>query len=375
MLKIFLKSFFNFIKFFKIKSHIRPVVFYSENNNSLIYFKGIIDELLHLNIKVFYITSSLDDSILLNNNSNIKSFFIGSETIKTIFFRIFNSKLMILTMPDLNSFHIKRSVYDTKYIYIPHNILSIHMVFKKKAFNNYDYFFCAGPHHNVEINETEKIYKLNEIKKINFGYNKIDQINAEYKILNYDIIEENIIIAPTWGKNSILEKIGLELIQILQKTNLKIIIRPHPDTVTNLKSNYYKIKKKFYYQNNIIFEEKNSNLSSYYKSLLMISDWSGAAFEYSFGLEKPVLFIDVEKKINNTDFKKYKSIPLEVELRSEIGKVVKIDNIKDINQIVFEMIRKKDEYRKNIILKRKTSIYNFGTSSKIGADYIFELIK
>ena len=67
-------------------------------------------------------------------------------------------------------------------------------------------------------------------------------------------MKKKIIIAPTWGKNSILEKIGLELIAILQKTNLIIIIRPHPDTITNLKSNYYKIKDKFYNQNNIIFE-------------------------------------------------------------------------------------------------------------------------
>ncbi len=373
-MKIFLKSFFDITKFFKIKPHIRPIVFYSENNNSLIYFKGIIDELLLLNIKIFYVTSALNDTMLLNKNSNIKSFFIGNETLKTIFFKIFNSKLMVLTMPDLNSFHIKRSAYDTKYIYIPHNILSIHMVFKKKAFNNYDYFFCAGPHHNSELNETEKIYKLNEIKKINFGYNKIDMMNKKFKTFTYDKNEKKIIIAPTWGKNSILEKIGLELIAILQKTNLIIIIRPHPDTITNLKSNYYKIKDKFYNQNNIIFEEENSNLSSYYESTLMISDWSGAAFEYAFGLEKPVLFIDVEKKINNTDFIKYKSIPLEVQLRDEIGKVVKIDDIKNINQIIFEIIRKKDEYRNNIILKRKSSIYNFGNSSKIGADYIFKLI-
>ena len=31
----------------------------------------------------------------------------------------------------------------------------------------------------------------------------------------------------------------------------------------------------------------------------MVSDWSGAALEYSFGLKKPVIFLDLPKKVNN----------------------------------------------------------------------------
>ena len=83
---------------------------------------------------------------------------------------------MILTMPDLNTFHIKKSKYEVNYIFIPHNILSIHMVFRKKAFNHFDTFFCVGPHHNIEIKETEKIYKLNKILLFNFGFYNIDKL-------------------------------------------------------------------------------------------------------------------------------------------------------------------------------------------------------
>ena len=50
------------------------------------------------------------------------------------------------------------------------------MVFRNKAFNHYDTFFCCGPHHNKEIKETEKIYNLKKINTVNFGYNKIDEL-------------------------------------------------------------------------------------------------------------------------------------------------------------------------------------------------------
>ena len=82
---------------------------------------------------------------------------------------MYNSPTLILTMPDLNSFHIKRSPHKVNYIFIPHNVLSIHMVFRNKAFNHYDTFFCSGPHHKKEIKETEKIYNLKKIETVNFG--------------------------------------------------------------------------------------------------------------------------------------------------------------------------------------------------------------
>mgnify|MGYP003326545469 CR=1 FL=1 len=45
-----------------------------------------------------------------------------------------------------------------------------------------------------------------------------------------------------------------------------------------------------------------STQESLHRSDLMISDWSGAALDYALGLNKPVLFIDVPRKVNNLDY-------------------------------------------------------------------------
>ena len=46
----------------------------------------------------------------------------------------------------------------------------------------------------------------------------------------------------------------------------------------------------------------------------MISDWSGSAYEFAFGTLKPVIFVDVPKKVNNPEYIKFKNKPIEIEL-------------------------------------------------------------
>ena len=375
-MKKFFRAYSDLKKFNKIDKNERKIVFYAENENSYLFFEGLIRILIEkYNQKIFYVTSSITDPILKNNNKNINSFFVGDKAIRTIFFQLFNSSIMILTMPELNVSYIKKSKKKVNYIYITHNILSIHMVFRKKAFNYYDTFFCVGPHHNAEITETEKIYKLNKINQFNFGYNKIDKLLLNKKTKNSDSNQnKTLIIAPSWGKDSILETFGIALLSSLVNKNWKIIIRPHPDTLKfNLKK-YKEVYDKFKNHPDCEFEENISNTDSFYISDIMISDWSGSAFEFAFGLEKPVIFINLPKKINNSEFHLYQSVPIEINLRKEIGEVIEITEIDKIHEKIEKMYLKKLELKKKIANIRDKVIYNVGSSAEKGAEYIKNLI-
>ena len=44
--------------------------------------------------------------------------------------------------------------------------------------------------------------------------------------------------------------------------------------------------------------------------------------EYAYGFEKPVLFIDLPRKINNPAYSQLGIEPMELSVRNEIGKVV-----------------------------------------------------
>ena len=97
----------------------------------------------------------------------------------------------------------------------------------------------------------------------------------------------------------------------------------------------------------------------------MICDWSGAALDYAFGLRKPVLFIDVPRKVNNPNYESINITPFEVSIREEIGQVIPVDNL--------EAILKFDAKPISADLLEK-NIYNIGKSDEIGAGELIRIV-
>jgi YidC/Oxa1 family membrane protein insertase len=114
---------------------------------------------------------------------------------------------------------------------------------------------------------------------------------------------------------------------------------------------------------------------SFHEADLMISDWSGAAFEFAFGLEKPVIFIDLPKKINNSDFKLYKNIPIEVGAREKIGEIVDPYNLITLVERIETTLANEEAYKIKISQEREKLIYNVKNSSTNGAKYIQRLLE
>ena len=133
-------------RFEKLSDKERSIIFYVENEFYYIYLKSIMDELSeNYNASICYVTSSKNDPLLKNDNQNIKSFYIGNGTIRTKFFLNLKAEVLVMTMPDLQTFHIKRSkVKDVNYVYVFHSMVSTHLVYRKDAFDNFDTVFCVG---------------------------------------------------------------------------------------------------------------------------------------------------------------------------------------------------------------------------------------
>ena len=143
-------------KFNELDLDERSIVFYSESSVILYpYVEEIIRELQNRDQKICYLTSSKHDPILKNENKNIKVFYIGdSEIEKMKFFLRLKAKVLITTMPDLGSYHIKRSkIFPVHYIYTFHSMNSTHMdgtnyvrtsLFRKSTLDQFDSIFCVG---------------------------------------------------------------------------------------------------------------------------------------------------------------------------------------------------------------------------------------
>ena len=367
-------------KFKKLTDKERSIVFYSENESYTVHFEKLIKELTNVHhLTVCYVTSSKDDSILNSSNAKILSFYIGDGTARTNFFINLKADILVMTMPDLQTFHIKRSkVHNVHYVYVFHSMVSTHMIYRKNAFDSFDTIFCVGKHHINEISKNEKKYGLPSKKLVEFGYEKLEQLMDEVeknsKIKSIEKNNRTILVAPSWSTNGLIETRGDEIIQTLLDSGYDVILRPHPMTYKKSQKTIKNIEKKF--QKNIHFklelDIRNSN--SFFLSDCMISDWSGVAIEYAFALEKPVLYVDIPKKINNHDYNDLEIIPLEEKIRSQIGVIISPVELSNLSSEIENLCLNIDQNRKKIQTIKEETVFNLGKSEKYGAMYLLEFL-
>ncbi len=349
------------------------IVFYAENKASMNHFKLLLLELTEIrNLQVCYVTSIKNDVVFSLKNKNISAYYIGDGIARTKFFLTLKAKILIMDMPDLETFHIKRSkVYPVHYIYIFHSMFSIHSYLRKGAIDNYDTIFCVGKHHEKEILETEKIYKLQPKTLVKYGFGRLDTLLSEkekFQQMNTNN-EKLIIISPSYGKNNLLNICGIELIEILLKMNFKVLLRPHFIILRDSNDLIKKIHSKFDSNPNFIMENGVISPDKFHNSMCMISDWSGISLEYAFTFKRPVIFIDVPKKILNQNYSDIHLEPIEISIREKIGYVVSPKNLEIIPEII-ENIFTNNTLHEQIKKIRSETVYNIRKSAIVGADMI-----
>ena len=363
-------------KFNNLNDEQRSIVFYAENKASMNHFRLLISELTkERNFQICYVTSVKNDPILSINEKNILAFYIGDGIVRTKFFLELKAKILIMDMPDLDSFHIKRSkIFPVHYIYIFHSMFSVHSYLRKGAVDHYDTIFCVGEHHKREILETEKIYGLKPKKLVDYGFGRLDTLLKERNNFKKEKLntENLIIIAPTYGDNNLLKICGVKLIGTLLDSNFKVLLRPHFRTFKESEDVIRIIRDKFQNNNNFLLEEGIIKPEIFHSSRCMISDWSGISLEYAFIFERPIIYIDVPKKELNEEADKISLTPIEVSIREKIGHLVDPDNLTKIPKIISEI---NDESRAEQIRDiRSKTVFNIDKSASIGADYITKIL-
>ena len=369
----------NLKKFENLSDFERSIVFYAENEASMNHFRTLIFELTErMNFQICYITSVKNDQILSSKNKNILSFYIGEGAARTKFFLTLRAKILVMDMPDLDRYHIKRSkAYPVHYIYLFHSMFSIHSYLRKGALDNYDTIFCVGSHHVNELRTTEKLYGLKPKTIVNYGFGRLDTLLQEKeKFAKSDSnLKDLILITPSYGDENLLEKCGIELIDTLLKSDFRVLLRPHFRTLRDSKELIDSIKNKFEKNPSFIFEDGVIPPEYFHNSICMISDWSGISMEYAFTFERSVIFIDVPKKILNPDADDLPLEPIEISIRKKIGHIVSTNNIREIPNIINNLNNNTEDFKEQLKLIRQNTVFNISTSSKIGANYIEKLIQ
>ncbi len=365
------------VRFFACK---KQLVFYSESNGFYKYFSRTIDYILNnSDIEVHYVTSDINDSIFKQDNAKLKAYFVGGRQLISFMMRM-DADMVVMTMPDLEEYHIKRSIVkkDVEYVYTDHGMTSFHLMLREHALDHFDTIFCCGPNHIDEVRQTEQAYGLKEKKLVSVGYGLLDTLLENVRDLPMEKREKKqILIAPSWQKDNIMEFCLDELLtQLLHKGNM-VILRPHPEFVKRFPGKMSAITNRYKHESEdeFIIETDFSSNKTVYTSDVVITDWSSIAQEFSYATKRPSLFINTPMKIMNPEYKKIEAVPLDISLRDEIGISVDISDFERIPGIIADMTANSESYRKRITEVLEKNIYNIGSSGKAGGEYIINTLK
>ena len=367
-------------KFNQLDLDERSIVFYSEDISSFVHFEQIIHELTkEMGYQICYVTSAKDDPILNSQNKKIKAFYIGDGATRTKFFMELKAEVLVMTMPSLETYFIKRSrVYPVHYVYVFHSINSTHRNYRKNAFDHFDSIFCTGPHHVKEIIATEQLYNLKQKNLVTCGYGLFDKLEKNKPVKNQEMCTKDgrkkILVAPSWGKKGLLETKGLELVKILLDAGYHVTVRPHPMTIRKWPNIIKTIKNEFKDNTNFEMETDVSSFESLYSAYGLISDWSGIGFEYAFVCERPVLYIDVPQKTNNPYYNDIPYEPLENSIRNLIGKVISTNELESIPKIIESTYENIDLFETKIQEVRNETVFNFAQFGIKGAHEIVKIL-
>lgn len=365
-------------KYYKQFEHTegKRLVFYSEGKGFYKYYAPIIDYLIEKSEYIIdYVTSDPEDPILDDSTGRIRPYYVAQDKYLIPLFMKLDCDICVMTMPDLEKYHIKRSKVrdDIEYIYVFHGMGSSALTLRKGALDNYDTLFCVGEDSVIEIRQMEELYGTRRKTLVETGYVLLDQMITEY---NEDKSnnDKTVLIAPSWQPDNIIDVCIEKMLDILADTKYKVVVRPHPQQVRHEKQRFEEMVEKYKIYENIEIQTDFSSNFTVMNADLIITDWSDIAFEYAFTTLKPVLFIDTPMKVMNSDYDKIEIKPINIALRNVIGESLAVEDIGELNAVVSRLIADRDKYHDIIKKTRAEHIFNIGKSKILSGKYIMKVL-
>ena len=365
----------------RFKQAKKTLVFYALSGGQYKYYKTIIDYILqHSELTIHYLTNDPEDAIFNMEHARLIHYYASQRKTTMLLLKL-DAKMLVTTVPDLQVYHMKRSIVrdDIEYVYVQHGLGSTHFAAREEAHDHFDTIFCVGEHQAVELRRHEEMKGLPEKNLVRAGYGLYDQLVESYSGL--DMPKDNvpkILIAPSWQQDNIMDSCIEPLLEGLLGNGHRVIIRPHPQYIRMFSERLDNLRNKYSEQvtsKELIFDTDFLSNETILSADIVITDWSNIAFEFSFCTLKPSIFINTPAKILNPSYEQYGIVALEILLRDRIGQSVDPQKAKEVNEIVTHMLEEKDAYTQQIQEVVKEYLYYPGRSGEAGGKYIIRRLK
>lgn len=347
---------------------------YAEDGGSWPHLGPIVTELADRGHELSYLTSSTSDPIFDRGIVGVHPFAIGEGFRRALLFQNLDARVVVATVPQLGLPVLPRSrnavQNGTKYLYVFHSMASTHMIYEADGFDHYDVVLCVGPYMVDEIRRREALHQLPTKELIPHGYARLDSLRGAATEPEDREGPPVVLVAPSWGPTCLFETCGADLVEALLDAGFEVVARPHPMTAKRSPEALPRLLERVGGRARFRLDDQVAGQASLLQADVMVSDWSGAALEFAFGLERPVLFIDVGRKVNNQNYEELGIEPFEVTVRPLLGAVLAPDRLAEAPSVVEQLLADRDRLRVDIARLRDESIYNIGRSAAVAADAI-----
>ena len=316
-------------------------VIYSEVKQYYCVFKPIADEFEARQIPVVLYTSSQDDPFFKENYKYVKVEFIGKGN--TAYFKLafLRADVCLLTTPQLDVLQLKRSRNVKHYSHILHSI-GFSMDYKLFALDYYDSVLCDAEFQIPLIREIEQKRSLPAKELEVVGSTYMDYYAKKLPELKIQPSGYTVLVAPSWGPFSLLNRYGREILDKLSATDYNVIVRPHPQSLIVDKELVDNLMNKYRDCKNISWDFSSENIKTLAKADVMVSDFSCVMLDYAFLFNRPFVYVDTDINLEALDSVDLdKQPPWRYGIMEQLGRkfVPDRDKMENITEFINEVIR------------------------------------
>lgn len=346
------------------EDHIDYLIF-SDSKRYWSTFRPVCELFERDGIKASYWTCSEDDPALSESYEHVSCRYVGSVNRAASKLNFVDADIVLSTTPGLDVYQWKRSKNAKYYVHVFH-ALGDATFYRMFGLDYYDAVMMVAPYQRDQIRALEKAHHVPEKELFVAGLPYMDSLLERAKSLHSDNKNDghlSILLASSWGANSILSRYGSALIMELAATGHDIIIRPHPQSYTSDREVLEGIRRDCAHLKNLTWDQSNDNFETLSRADIMISDFSGVIFDYALIFDRPVIYADTSFDPSVYDMVWVKGELWIFESLKKLGVKLLPEDVPRIGEVINEALHDEDlaKGREEV---RKSGWSNIGNSAE-----------
>lgn len=352
----------------------KTYVIYNEGNQYWNVFKPVADEFEKRKIPLMYYTSSKTDPIFEQKYEFVTSEYIGEGNTAFAKLNMLSAGFVLMTTPGLQVYQLKRSKSVKHYSHVLHmpNDATTYRLF---GLDYFDSVLLTGDYQKDDIRTLEKNRGINSKDLVTVGCSYLDVLSEK---INSIPAEENhvftVLVSPSWGEVGVLKRFGERLLDPLAATGWKIIVRPHPQSKKSEADMLKRLEERYKDYANVEWDYNRDNIYSMKKADIMISDFSGIVFDYTFLCNKPVMYVNTDMDLRPYDAYDLNKQLWQFSVLEKMGIKLEEKDFANIKEVI-QNASDSPELAEQRKIAKETAWMNIGKAGEKIADYMISTVE